>query len=49
MMGRSMMGQYYAWRRGRKNLRQSTLKDYYAAINRFNHRLAFAIITARSH
>ena len=48
-MGRSMMGQYYAWRRGRKKLRQFTLKDYYDAMNRFNNRLAFATITARSH
>jgi predicted transposase YbfD/YdcC len=49
MMRRSVMGHYNAWRRRRKNLRQSTLKDYYDAMNRFNHRLAFATLTTRSH
>lgn len=48
IMRRSVMGLYNTWRRGRKNLRQSTLKDYYDAMNRFNHRLAFATLTARS-
>ena len=48
IMRRSVMGLYSTWRRGRKNLRQSTLKDYYDAMNRFNHRLAFATLTARS-
>jgi hypothetical protein len=48
-MRRSVMGHYNAWRGRRKNLRQSTLKDYYDAMNRFNHRLAFATLTTRSH
>jgi hypothetical protein len=38
---------YYHWRRRRKNLRQSTFKDFHDAMNQFNHRLAFATITAR--
>jgi len=42
------MGIYYQWRRRRKNLRQSTLKDFHDSMNKFNHRLAFATITARS-
>ena len=48
MMRRIMMGRYYAWKGGQKSQRQSTLKDFYDAMNRFNHRLAFATITARS-
>jgi predicted transposase YbfD/YdcC len=47
MMRRSVMGLYYSWKRGRKSQRQSTFKDFHDAMNRFNHRLAFATITAR--
>jgi hypothetical protein len=32
------VGIYYHWRRHRKNLRQSTFKDFHDAMNRFNHR-----------
>jgi hypothetical protein len=46
MMRRGVMGLYCVARRGRKNLRQSTLSDYDDAMNRFNHRLAFANLTA---
>ncbi len=37
---------YLGWRRTRKNLRQSTFKDFHDAMNRFNHRLAFATISS---
>jgi hypothetical protein len=37
---------YLSWRRTRKNPRQSTFKDFHDAMNRFNHRLAFATITS---
>lgn len=47
ILRRSAVGIYYHWRRHRKNLRQSTFKDFHDAMNRFNHRLAFATITAR--
>ena len=46
ILRRSAVGIYYHWRRRRKNLRQSTFKDFHDAMNRFNHRLAFATITA---
>jgi hypothetical protein len=39
------MGIYYDWRRGRKNKRQSTLKDFHDDMRRFNNRHAFATIT----
>lgn len=48
MMRRSVMGLYYAWRRRRKSQRQSTLKDFYDTMKKFNHRLTIATITARS-
>lgn len=48
ILRRGAMGIYYQWRRRRKNLRQSTLKDFHDSMNKFNHRLAFATITARS-
>ena len=47
ILRRHAVGIYYHWRRHRKNLRQSTFKDFHDAMNRFNHRLAFATITAR--
>ena len=47
ILRRSAVGIFYHWRRHRKNLRQSTFKDFHDAMNRFNHRLAFATITAR--
>ena len=46
ILRRSAVGIYYHWRRRRKNLRQSTFKDFHDAMNQFNHRLAFATITA---
>ena len=42
ILRRSIMGLYYDWRRRRKNQRQSTLRDFYDAMNAFNHRLAFS-------
>jgi hypothetical protein len=48
ILRRAAMGIYYQWRRRRKNLRQSTLKGIHDAMNKFNHRPAFASITARS-
>ena len=47
ILRRSVVGIFYQWRRHRKNLRQSTFKDFHDAMNRFNHRQAFATITAR--
>lgn len=44
---RCAVGVFYEWRRNRKNLRQSTFKDFHDAMNKFNHTLAFATITAR--
>ena len=35
---RSMMGIYRDWQRGRANQRQSTLSDFYDAMNKFNGR-----------
>lgn len=49
ILRRSAMGIYYHWKRRRKNLRQSTFKDFHDAMNRFNHRLAFATITSYCH
>jgi hypothetical protein len=46
ILRRCAMGVYFDWRRTRKNLRQSTFKDFQDAMNRFNHRLAFATITS---
>ena len=42
ILRRSAVGIFHHWRRHRKNLRQSTFKDFHDATNRFNHRLAFA-------
>ena len=39
---RAIFGIYFQWRRRRKNTRQSTLRDFYDAMDCFNHRLAFA-------
>jgi predicted transposase YbfD/YdcC len=38
---RAIFGIYLQWRRSRKNKRQSTLRDFYDTMERFNHRLAF--------
>ena len=46
ILRRCAMGIYYHWRRKRKNLRQSTFKDFHDAMNSFNNRLAFATITS---
>lgn len=46
ILRRCAVGIYYHWRRQRRNLRQSTFKDFHDAMNRFNNRLAFATITA---
>jgi hypothetical protein len=45
ILRRSAEGIYYHWRRHRKNLRQSTFKDFHDALNRFNHRFALATHT----
>ena len=45
MLRRSTIGIYYQWRRKRKNQRQSTLKDFHGAMNKFNNRQAFAAVT----
>ena len=51
ILRRCAVGLFYEWRRKRKtlrhNLRQSTVKDFHDAMNKFNHSLAFATITAR--
>jgi len=44
ILRRSTIGIYYQWRRRRKNQRQSTLKDFHDAMNRFNNRQAFAAV-----
>ena len=46
IMRRATLGIYFGWRRRRKNKRQSTVKDFHDAMNKFNNRLAFATITA---
>ena len=38
---RSMMGLYFDWKRKRTNQRQSTLNDFYDAMNKFNNRQAW--------
>ena len=43
---RAALGIYLQWAKRRKNKRQSTVKDFHDAMNRFNNRLAFATITA---
>lgn len=48
ILRRGALSLYYQWRLRRKNLRQSTLKDFYDSMNKFNHRLAFATINAHS-
>jgi predicted transposase YbfD/YdcC len=47
MLRRCAVGVFYEWRRKRRNLRQSTFKDFHDAMNKFNHNLAFATVTAR--
>ena len=47
ILRRSAVGIYYHWRRRRKTLWQSTFRDFHDAMNKFNHRLAFATITSR--
>jgi predicted transposase YbfD/YdcC len=46
IMRRSALGIYLHWWKHRKNKRQSTVKDFHDAMNRFNNRLAFSTITA---
>jgi len=46
MVRRAALGIYLHWRKRFKNKRQSTVKDFHDAMNRFNNRLAFATITA---
>lgn len=48
MARRSMMGIYLKWRRGRRNQRQSTLKDYYDAMDKANHRAGWQKIRSSS-
>jgi len=45
IMRRAALGIYMSWRRGRKNTRQSTVRDFHDAMNRFNHRNALKMIT----
>jgi predicted transposase YbfD/YdcC len=47
ILRRSVMGIYEAWKRRRKNQRQSTLKDFHDAMNAFNHRQAFTKLNPR--
>jgi predicted transposase YbfD/YdcC len=44
---RATLGIYLHWRKRRKNQRQSTVKDFHDAMNRFNNRLAFSTISAK--
>ncbi len=44
ILRRSVMGHFLHWRRRRKNKRQSTLNDFYDAMNAFNQRRAFAYL-----
>jgi len=37
---------YNDWRRSRKNLRQSTFKDFRDTMSKFNNRLAFATVNS---
>ncbi len=46
ILRRCAMGIYHDWRRGRKNKRQSTLKDFHDDMRRFNNRHALATITS---
>jgi predicted transposase YbfD/YdcC len=46
IMRRSALGIYLHWWKHRRNKRQSTVKDFHDAMNRFNNRLAFSTITA---
>jgi hypothetical protein len=46
ILRRCAIGIYCDWRRRRKNKRQSTLKDFYDDMHRFNNRHAFATITS---
>jgi hypothetical protein len=45
------MGHFFQWRRRRQNKRQnkrqSTLLDFYDAMNAFNNRLAFSPLKSR--
>ncbi len=47
ILRRSMMGHFFQWRRRRQNKRQSTLLDFYDAMNAFNNRLAFSSLKSR--
>lgn len=44
---RSMMGIFRDWRRRQKNQRQSTLKDFYDAMNKFNYRQGWRKLHSR--
>ncbi len=46
ILRRSVAGIDYRWKSGRKNLGQSSFKDFHDAMNKFNHRLASATIIA---
>jgi len=46
ILRRCSVSVYYHWRRKRRNLRQSTFKDFHDAMNKFNNRLAFGIVTS---
>lgn len=46
ILRRSAVSLYYDWRRSRKNLRQSTFKDFHDKMNKFNNRLAFATVNS---
>lgn len=41
---RIVMGLYYAWRAARKNIRQSTLKDFHDTMDRHQHREAWHLL-----
>ena len=46
ILRRAAVSLYYDWRRPRKNLRQSTFKDFHDEMTRFNQRLAFASVNS---
>lgn len=46
ILRRAAVSLYYDWMHSRKNLRQSTFKDFHDTMNKFNNRLAFATVNS---
>ena len=44
LVRRAAMGCYHVWRTARKNKRQATLKDFFDALHRHQHRVAWQLI-----